>query len=169
MTDASPLTELQRLKADYVAAVKEKGQAAADYLFQNFLSEWPDVEAIRWEQYTPYFMDGDPCVFGVNEPSLKVNGALADTLIEAGTAYYAAEAANGREFYATYEYTLQDDHEEEGWVDSYNIYDDGFKNAVRDLGNAMQDLEDVLEQTFGDHSQVTVTRQGYDVSEYSHD
>jgi hypothetical protein len=28
---------------------------------------YPNVKAIGWTQYTPYFNDGEPCVFSVND------------------------------------------------------------------------------------------------------
>jgi hypothetical protein len=33
------------------------------------------VESVRWTQYTPYFNDGEPCVFGANDCYVKLAGA----------------------------------------------------------------------------------------------
>ncbi|MBM4707887.1 hypothetical protein GS982_01575 [Rhodococcus hoagii] len=38
------------------------------------LFAFPEVEAVRWEQYTPYFNDGDACEFGIREVRIKFVG-----------------------------------------------------------------------------------------------
>lgn len=35
---------------------------------QAFLDKHPERQSIGWSQYTPYFNDGDACVFGVGSP-----------------------------------------------------------------------------------------------------
>ena len=37
--------------------------------FKEFFKKVPEVKVIKWAQYTPYFNDGDACIFGVNEPT----------------------------------------------------------------------------------------------------
>lgn len=39
-------------------------------LIESVLSV-PEVTALRWRQYTPYFNDGEPCVFSAGEPEIK--------------------------------------------------------------------------------------------------
>lgn len=36
-------------------------------LFTHIFEKYPNLEAFQWNQYTPYFNDGDECTFGVNE------------------------------------------------------------------------------------------------------
>lgn len=38
------------------------------------LLAFPEVEAVRWEQYTPYFNDGDACEFRIYDASVKLVG-----------------------------------------------------------------------------------------------
>lgn len=47
--------------------------AAFDQLFQ-----FPEVVAVRWEQYTPYFNDGDACEFTAHDARVKLVGAADD-------------------------------------------------------------------------------------------
>lgn len=44
-------------------------------LFKDFFAKHEWVEKFKWRQYTPYFNDGDECVFGVshNYSSLEIN------------------------------------------------------------------------------------------------
>jgi hypothetical protein len=36
-------------------------------IFKELFVAYPNVKAIGWTQYTPYFNDGEPCVFSVND------------------------------------------------------------------------------------------------------
>ncbi len=36
-------------------------------LFTHIFEKYPNLEAFQWNQYTPYFADGDECIFSVNE------------------------------------------------------------------------------------------------------
>lgn len=40
--------------------------------FREFFETNPDIVALRWHQYTPYFNDGDACVFEVDYFSFKL-------------------------------------------------------------------------------------------------
>jgi len=50
----------------------EVGKVALFGEFKKLFEERSEVEAVRWTQYTPYFNDGEPCVFRVNEPMFKI-------------------------------------------------------------------------------------------------
>lgn len=43
-------------------------------VFIDFLKENPAVRSIYWDQYTPYFNDGDQCIFSVGELQLLIEG-----------------------------------------------------------------------------------------------
>lgn len=123
--------------------------AALDKLFESF----PDVEKVRWTQYTPSFNDGDPCVFGVGEVRVKLVGG--------------DEEAGGYE---------------DGFLDNYDVcrhyggewnWQDKASNhplavlldAEFDYG-ALDKYEDALEDAFGDPAEVTATREGFYVEYY---
>jgi len=68
---ASKIKEIQRRKMELEETLKNAGkgffsESAIGILFDEF----EEIVAVRWRQYTPYFNDGDPCVFRVNEPEL---------------------------------------------------------------------------------------------------
>ncbi len=42
--------------------------------FQKLFEQAPEVLAVRWEQYTPYFNSGDPCEFHVRSPTFRLAG-----------------------------------------------------------------------------------------------
>ena len=55
--------ELQQKKTEYEAAMKVHGKAAFAAELKALFAKHEDVRAVQWVQYTPYFNDGDPCVF----------------------------------------------------------------------------------------------------------
>lgn len=46
-------------KADLVAVFQEE--------IRNIQKQYPEMEGVVWTQYTPYFNDGEPCEFSVDE------------------------------------------------------------------------------------------------------
>ncbi|AOE43817.1 hypothetical protein SEA_BANTAM_128 [Gordonia phage Bantam] len=129
---------------------------ALDTLFAD-----PYVVSVRWKQYTPYFNDGDPCEFGVNDIGVR----FADTADDAG------------------------DYED-GYIDAWSIRFDRQYRVARDgkdseypgisdeLHDAIAALNDAvaggahevdLRKFFGDPAEVTATREGFDVEFYDHD
>jgi hypothetical protein len=62
--------EMEKLRKAAQAQIKPALQEALKDL-QNAV---PDVEAVRWQQYTPYFNDGDTCEFSVHDPEVKFKG-----------------------------------------------------------------------------------------------
>lgn len=39
----------------------------------------PSLTAVRWDQYTPYFNDGDTCEFSVHSPEYQLDEDFVDT------------------------------------------------------------------------------------------
>ncbi len=70
-----PMSSLDRLaesQRKHFELLRENAKTA----YLEAISEWfqlyPRAQEISWDQYTPYFMDGDPCVFGLM--GISVNG-----------------------------------------------------------------------------------------------
>ena len=126
----------------------------------------PGCGSFGWAQYTPYFNDGDPCVFGVH-------------------AFWTAPAADAVE--------TADDEDEEGYYGIHESYGnrpsrwdpdqrkyvdmpyEGPDEARYDRLVALKDaieggrFLDVLLVAFGDHAEVTVRKDRIDVESYHHD
>jgi len=66
--------EAMKQLSDELTQAREEYQKNAKKVFKEALKEffdaYPDVAAVKWTQYAPYFNDGEPCTFGVNEPEL---------------------------------------------------------------------------------------------------
>jgi hypothetical protein len=132
------------------------------------------IEAVGWRQFTPYFNDGDECVFGVC--GLRV--WLAGDLVEDDDEDEDEDEDDDHDFYygsdslraalGTREYK---------WVGrerlplSYTGPDEARFNRLAALNNAIESGEFnlVLYKAFGDHASVIVRRTGIDVEFYRHD
>jgi hypothetical protein len=123
-----------------------------------------------WRQYTPYFNDGDPCVFGAN--GFWVRTANDIEASDATTEDDDDDDPNEDTYGVTYGQhpTLG---EEDGWGESARYVGDREAQwrVARALAEAIEseEFDQVLVSLFGDHCQVKVSRAGITVDEYSHD
>lgn len=74
------LEALQKVYDEAMVALRRDGEAALKASFVEFFAAYPEVEAIKWQQYTPYFNDGEACCFGVCEPEIKLT--MSDEFID---------------------------------------------------------------------------------------
>lgn len=119
------------------------------------LLDRPSVASIRWAQYTPYFNDGDPCEFGVREMQLRFDGIKVD------------DTDYGDDYLTAWEFT--------DWKTDKTIDVPGLTEAqVLEIKEALSSFstsafETVMRDNFGDHAEVTATKDGFSVDEYEHD
>lgn len=175
---STALEKFQEAKANYDRIVKELGSQIMADVFTPFWEAHPEVVAVRWTQYTPYFNDGDPCVFHVHE--------LSDVRFAPGTPLptgaYVSEEDDDYD---------DDDEEDEGenasgkvaagsWYEAWNLgatWNDAKRGydyeplglSIKELNEQLQEMEDILRDAFGDHVRITATRAAFDVAEYNHD
>lgn len=147
------MSDFQSTIAKLEQAVKEARETARNAFMdelKKLFANHPELKTMTWSQYTPYFNDGDPCSFSVND----------------------AYISNYTDISPWGEWTGDDDEPEDlfaidlGWGDEARQYPD-----LIELNKFMQSKLgcDVLEFVFGDHVQVHVTATGIEVDEYEHD
>lgn len=146
MSIVAALSELSGKRKAIEEQAREQAKNILAPGLQQFMTDHPEIEAIRWEQYTPYFNDGDPCEFSVGEIHYK----LASGDEEAG------DEEDGFEYLSSY--GKPEGFAEQPWY-----------KALEELGSALSGSEDELLAAFGDHVRVIVTKDGVDVEEYEHD
>lgn len=127
----------------------------------------PGVRAVRWPQYTPYFNDGEACVFGVH----GVEVAFEDHVVREGEKDYDDDGFY--DVYSLYGFATESD-----WASRRKTFLN-FKGANTEVVYcALNNLEGVLtsgkhdvilSEKFGDPAQVTATKDGFDVEYYDHD
>lgn len=143
------------------------------------------VTAVTWNQYTPYFNDGEPCEFSVGDMSVTNNKEVAelwlddnfheDRLVEYDRAEYekeVEEAKNSRyRYYMPYEEIEGKIFRryEEGAYDYIpgTIHPDGIKDM--DIPVSTLEFQDALRSVFGDHTQVVVTPDRVVQFDYEHE
>lgn len=144
------------IKKEILEKIKELNaevNAQADLLFaasiKEFFENHPTVEAIRWDQYAPYFNDGDPCVFSVNEVTVLLSDKVGVEIDEDAD---------------------EDDYDEDNFVYSYGLKDDKLEKAISELNDDFSEIEDFLEKKFGSDSRITINKSGEaTIDECDHD
>lgn len=135
-------SKVERLRK---AFVKEAETLFKEATAEIFASE-PKLESFSWTQYTPYFMDGDTCVFGVND-ICEINGIGCED---------------------SYGVSEDEDSKSGEVIEIAESKLEKIKSAINEIifgipNEYMQDL-------FGDHMRVTVNRNGkIEKDEYEHE
>lgn len=146
-------------------AIKAEFQQTAQQLFKEttkvFFVENPAVKAIVWNQYTPYFNDGDTCEFSVHEPCFT--NAEGDDLDDISWGEYNGDREGiwASESWGINNSQAQADDAYIG-VNAQSCYN--FSNIITSA-----EMQDVMLHMFGDHVRVVVTAEGFDVSSCDHD
>lgn len=141
--------------------VEEVGESfIIDFLKQAFV-EIPELKIIAWTQYTPYFNDGDACIFSAHEPE-----------------FYLKE-----EFYQEPE----DAYSEEGFMSWWGVVKDledskpltkgiskqraeELDKKFKEYGNLLNSIpSQVLLHILGDHKRIQVEENKMTIEDYDHD
>lgn len=126
------------------------------------------ILSFGWSQYTPYFMDGDPCIFSANELWVKTAEDATPSEDEED------EDNEGLDSYSVDNHPTLGEREYDYRTQEYGAYV-GSNEARYDnchaLDGAIQSghFDNVLLEAFGDHAEITVKRTGILVSMVSHD
>lgn len=146
------------------AALAKQLQISFGEIVQDFFARNPEFEGILWNQYTPYFNDGDECIFRVND-FWGFYVAPDDTAYDEGihSGNYPEDSV---------------------WVIGSASYNEPSNEAIETYGKRAQVIygeyrqlvkvlesigDEIYREAFGDHVQITVTRDGVDVQEYEHE
>lgn len=170
MTDRPNEVGGKPIRGDYIAnSIFEKEQ----YQFTDILPvldaalQLPGVKRIEWFQYTPYFNDGDPCVFSVGMPSFVVDhngeerifGDYADYSFEDYEPGYGWNSGVSWEERQKHKTTTIDGVD----YSAHNIA----LTAVENIEHGHYDKD--LLRLFGDHAKVSYDGTGFEVEYFEHD
>jgi len=138
-------------KKELETLLKKEGKSAIMDFFGTFMEKNPEIKAIRWMQYTPYFNDGDACVFGLGDP------------------YYLTRVPTSEELENNPDGEWEPD-DESGWLTSYHKS----MKKMAAFEKKFSELEDMFESVFGDHKDICVykTEKGtikVQVMDFEHD
>lgn len=123
------------------------------------------IHSFGWQQCTPYFNDGDPCVFSAQEIWVRL----------------VTDEVDEDEYFDPWDYSV-DSRKDLGripveWSSGervehpYEGPDEDRYHRLRALNAAITAgaFDEVLLSTFGDHADITFTRERILVEEYSHE
>lgn len=150
----------------YVAArdeLRKLGKEAGSQVFLAFMKKYPEVQAITWTQYTPYFNDGDACVFGVNDLVIHIKEVVDKYLSDSEL---ADEELKTFDDYIDYTYGWYETADEN---DDYLNHHENLRNDFLMLRELMHGNDEFALGAFGDHVRVLVTQDNVEVEEYDHD
>lgn len=154
------MNKIEELVAEYNKMKEEfqkKAQEAFKEVFKQFWTDHPTIEYVVWNQYTPYFNDGEPCTFSVGE----ISG-----LTKVGHEKWQEDGGWAEEYAAyTYDYTKKKYEASEGET----ISEEEADSCVNALNELAKLPDDIYLDMFGDHATVIATREGFSVEEFSHD
>ncbi len=152
------LADLQQKKKEYLEEIQKNGkellkEALSDFFIQNSI-----VNAIKFECYTPYFNDGDECIYSINDFRAQLNNS--DTK--------GGDYDDG--FFTPWDLSREDDYKyldenlKKFSLSIRQVVSDNIKKLYKDIVD-----KDLFRIVFGDHVSVVVDRNGFDIEEYEHD
>lgn len=154
--------------------LKEEFRVTAQELFKQTTKEFfeknPGITAFIWTQYTPYFNDGDACVFSVGSPTFT--NAPEDELDNVN--HYGEYDGEEDGIWSTDSLSFVLAEEREWYKKERDLILAGAPIDAESVERIQtligsEEMEDVMEIMFGDGVIVRATRNGFDVEEYDHD
>lgn len=144
--------QLDAFKAKRADLVKEL-QTEFPKLLMPLFSESKRLESVGWRQYTPYFNDGDECVFGVHNDDLTINGIDEYDGDEKQIEFVKDKIWDGK-----------------NWVKNENLDKHEF-DLFKQIEAVLKSIPDEFyKDLFGDHVKVTIHKDGrIETEEYEHD
>lgn len=157
-------------------------------IIKLFFDECPGIQAVIWSQYTPYFNDGDECVFRVNEPCFITKNFNEEDLLNPYE--YEEEDDFGTLKIPSYVGTWDDEIARDkaeiakpnasDWAKEYypkciaaleqmKIDFPGYDVKIKAFAELLDQNEDMLKEVYGDHVSVYLTPTEVIVEEYIHD
>ena len=119
---------------------------------QSVKKEYP-IESFRWVQYTPYFNDGEPCVFLVNDLEFCIKKEDYQKFINKDSSYF----------------TDDENNQNLCWISDYNVNLDDFPK-IKELVDFFQLIDyEYFEDAFGDHAEIVFDGLEFNIEEYQHD
>lgn len=160
--------DLEKIKTDYKAkvdALQAEMQQILKDAFKDIFEKCPSLGAIVWNQYSPYFNDGDECTFDVHEAELFRIG-FDDEVID--------ELEEGDEFHLpkkpdSYYYRDTASSYSRGLVAKWEALENKEEvELAHALVKSVFGIDDAIFQaTFGNHSKIIATREKFIVEDYS--
>ena len=129
-------------------------------LQKEIFTKYPELESFGWSQYTPYFNDGDTCIFSANTDYIKMNDEYAEdsnwfnknNVIDWGKWNNSTRGYEGRV------------------EEPNNLYNKKLANAHDEIVNFLSYFDDDFYLSkFGDHAEIIITKDSLTIEDLDHD
>lgn len=148
--------------------------------FKEIFKKHPELESFSWTQYTPYFNDGDECVFNAHTDYIFINESEQEESVYElrqflDTLHNPEKEINRLkkriEEYKQNKYSYDFLEDEIKNIENGSIAETRDKLAVlEDINQILSSIDnDCYKSIFGDHVRVTVTKDGWSTEAYEHD
>lgn len=187
MTDVNELIDGVVAKAaDYEERMKEEAKTIFAAV-TTAMKEHPLV-FLRWEQYTPYFNDGEECTFSVHDIEVfgeidgeeigeRYEGGLKASVIKNAISYRETGNVAVEGWYVQH---YGEEKAKQREIEKFSVFRDlttdqlkefvGSVEWAEELAGKLSKLpDDIFRNAFGDHVQVKLNGEGAEADEYSHD
>ena len=71
---ANKIEEQKKSLEEQKAKFLKDNQKIFKDIVKSFFAECPEIQVVAWDQYTPYFMDGEECTFSVHDQYFVLEG-----------------------------------------------------------------------------------------------
>lgn len=160
---AESQNEFNRIYDEYEKAKNFLSEQIQNKLFKEYTHLFtlnPTLKAISWTQYTPYFNDGDECLFSVN--SINALSFIPESFEEYYDDYLDEEIEEGKftkeDFAINFYVKTKDKHLSIQGV-----------NALKAFNDFLQNNQNYMRKIFGEHVHILMTHEGFKVSDYEHE
>jgi len=164
MTHIDNMNEIIKSFTEFKQTVQEKLKKEFKAIITKLFEENSELKAIVWEQYTPYFSDGDPCIFSVGD--VAITNATGKDLNDIRYGEYDGKNNDVRVlssyFTPNSQWSSKEDNEYAKLIDF---------ETFKAFGQLMRssEMKDVMLATFGDHVRVVATQEGFSIDEFDHE
>jgi hypothetical protein len=172
--DSSSIAELTAEMAKAKAEFTEKGKAMFAEISKALFEKHPKLESFGWRQYTDYFNDGDTCTFSVHaDPDwgLDINGESASEIENTQKETYQSTGqkvtVKRSSGWGENRKEWDEEIDEKKFLPNPN-YDPVMGDMVNDVSEFLYGMpSEIMEDMFGDHVSVTVSKDGITIDEYT--
>ena len=144
------LEEFRKKRKELDEVARKSGKTLLTEMFKDLFEKCPDLQEVRWQQYTPCFNDGEACEFSVGEMGVLFTGEKTN------------EKDEEHDFHEDYLFPYQSNFPKQ------------YKKFCEEVGKSTGELEQLFLMAFDDHVEVAVVKNEkgkieFEVSEYNHD
>lgn len=161
MTDVTieeVVAQYDAAKAQYDEArrqIADRGAEVLNLSFQKLFVEHPQLKAVQFKAYAPYFNDGEPCIWGLHG---VYTGVASDDPITTTGKYGPTDECGD-----------EDDDSGIAWFDGWVRTDDetSIDYLADEVTKRVESMEETIRDCLGEqHMQVIVTPAGMVVEDY---